>query len=40
MLYNANTENKIKQLKKEEFKLGARKDLRAAGNAETLCMPN
>ena len=40
VLYNADAENEIRQLKKEEFKSGARKDLGAAGNAETLYMPN
>ena len=40
MLYNANTENKIRQLKKKEFKSGAKKDLGVVGNVETLYMPN
>ena len=40
VLYNADVENEMRQLKKEEFKSGARKDLGAAGNVEILYMPN
>ena len=40
VLYNIYSKSGIRQLEKEEFKLGARKDLGAAGNAEILYMPN